>query len=206
MAASSSSAVAPLRIGGPAPGFSVDALVGEDFKKVSLGDFAGKYLVLFFYPLDFTFVCPSEILAFEDNLAKFNAIGCAVVGASVDSLYSHLAWTQSPRKAGGLGAPLSFPLIADLTKDVSNAYGAMLGDTGHTCRALYVIDGKGDLRHASFNDAPVGRNIDEVLRIVQAFQHVDTHGQVCPINWTPGARTMHADPVKSREYFEAVNQ
>src|SRR3989338_4731154 len=96
----SSLSSAPLRIGGPAPGFTADALVGDEFKKVSLSDYAGKYVVLFFYPLDFTFVCPSEILAFEDSLSKFDALNTAVVGASVDSLYSHLAWTQSPRKVG----------------------------------------------------------------------------------------------------------
>ena len=205
MAACSTSTLAPLRIGGAAPEFSVDALVGTEFKKVSLSDYAGKYVVLFFYPLDFTFVCPSEILAFEDDLAKFDAINTVVLGASVDSLYSHLAWTQVPRKAGGLGSALHFPLLADLTKDLSVKYNALLGDSGHTCRALFVIDGKGVLRHATFNDAPVGRNVEEVLRVVQAFQYVDEHGQVCPVNWKPGSRTMYADPVKSLEYFSASN-
>jgi alkyl hydroperoxide reductase subunit AhpC len=194
-----------LAIGGPAPSFTCDALVGAEFKKVSLSDYAGKYLVLFAYPLDHTFVCPTELLAFSKAAAEFEKINCSLVGWSVDSLYSHLAWTKASKSAGGLGGPLAYPIIADLDKSLSIKYNALLGDTGHTYRALFIIDGNGVLRHATLNDAPVGRSVDETLRLVQAFQFVDENGEVCPINWRPGKKTIKPDPAQSLEYFEAVN-
>merc|ERR1711974_20503 len=189
------------RVGCPAPDFSCNALVGSDFKEVKLSDYKGKYLVLFFYPLDFTFVCPTEILEFSKRAADFRKVGCEVVGASVDSEFCHLAWTKTSRADGGLGGPLDIPLLADITKSVSSSYGALLGDAGITMRALYVIDDKGVVRHITMNDPPVGRNVDEVLRIVQGYQFTDKHGEVCPVNWTPGSATMVPDPEKSKEYF-----
>jgi len=185
-----------------APPFVVDALaVGGGFKKISLDDYKGKYLVLFFYPLDFTFVCPTEILDFSDRSDEFRKVGAEVVGASVDSLYTHLAWTEQPRNKGGLG-PLKIPLLADLTKKVSRSYGALLEEEGHPLRALFIIDGKGIIRHASFNDPPVGRNVDEVLRLVQAYQFTDKHGEVCPSGWKPGAATIKPDPKSKLEFFD----
>lgn len=146
-------------IGSPAPDFSVTALVGDKFETVSLSDYKGKWVVLFFYPLDFTFVCPTEIISFSDAAKRFREIGAEVIGASVDSHFTHLAWTQQERKVGGLGK-IDIPLLADLDKSVSKAYGALLGSTGHTLRATYIIDDEGILRHLSFNDAPVGRNVE----------------------------------------------
>eukprot|EP00013_Stygamoeba_regulata_P026860 CAMPEP_0177655720 /NCGR_PEP_ID=MMETSP0447-20121125/15138_1 /TAXON_ID=0 /ORGANISM="Stygamoeba regulata, Strain BSH-02190019" /LENGTH=195 /DNA_ID=CAMNT_0019159699 /DNA_START=31 /DNA_END=618 /DNA_ORIENTATION=- len=189
------------RVGAPAPDFKCMALKGKDFGEISLGDYKGKYLVLFFYPLDFTFVCPTEILEFSKRAKDFHETGCEVLGASVDSHFCHLAWVNTPRADGGLGGALDIPLLADLTKKVSADYGALLGDSGLTMRALYVIDDKGIVRHITMNDPPVGRNVDEILRIVKGYQYTDKHGEVCPVNWTPGAATMVPDPEKSKAYF-----
>jgi peroxiredoxin (alkyl hydroperoxide reductase subunit C) len=159
----------------------------------------GKWLVLFFYPLDFTFVCPTEIIAFSEAYPRFQEFGAKLVGVSVDSQYTHLAWVNTPREYGGLGK-ISFPLIADLNKKIAADYGVLL-DAGVALRGLFIIDPKGVVRHATINDLPVGRNVDEALRVIQAFQFHEKHGEVCPANWKPGEDTMKADPVKSREYF-----
>jgi alkyl hydroperoxide reductase subunit AhpC/dienelactone hydrolase len=190
-------------VGLPAPKFEADALVGHEFKKISLADFKGKYVVLFFYPLDFTFVCPTEILAFSDRAEEFRKLNCEVVGASVDSLYSHLAWVNTPRKQGGLGGALHIPLIADLTQAISRDYDVLIEGAGHTLRGLFIINKEGNIVQITKNDPPVGRSVDETLRLVQAFQYVDAHGEVCPVGWTPGAPTMKADPKGSLEYFAA---
>lgn len=189
------------RVGQKAPDFKCTALVGKDFKEVSLSDYAGKYVVLFFYPLDFTFVCPTEILSFSKAAATFREHNCEVIGASIDSQFTHLAWVNTPKNEGGLGGALDIPLLADLTKEVSEAYGAMLEGSGHTLRALYIISDEGVVRHITMNDPPVGRNVDEVLRLVQGYQFADKNGEVCPANWKPGSATMKPDPVGSKEYF-----
>jgi alkyl hydroperoxide reductase subunit AhpC len=173
------------------------------FSELSLADFRGKYLVLFFYPLDFTFVCPTEITAFSDRADEFRAIGAEVVGASIDSKFCHLAWTQRSRREGGLG-PMAIPLLADVTKKVASDYGVLLddgADAGVALRGLFIIDGAGVVRQITINDLPVGRDVDEVLRLVKAFQFTDEHGEVCPAGWTPGAKTMKADPKGSVEFF-----
>lgn len=133
--------------------------------------------MLFFYPLDFTFVCPTEICDFSDRAEEFRKIGCEVVAASIDSKFSHLAWMLTPRNKGGLGK-MNIPIIADLTKSIGRDYGVMLEEAGHTARGTFIIDGKGILRHMSVNDPPAGRNVDEYLRLVQAYQYVDKHGEV----------------------------
>eukprot|EP00004_Rigifila_ramosa_P007363 TRINITY_DN18321_c0_g1_i1.p2 TRINITY_DN18321_c0_g1~~TRINITY_DN18321_c0_g1_i1.p2 ORF type:complete len:209 (+),score=53.92 TRINITY_DN18321_c0_g1_i1:29-628(+) len=193
----------------PAPAFSAEAVLPNgDFKKVSLSDYRGKYFVLFFYPLDFTFVCPTEIIAFSDRVAEFRAIGCEVAAVSVDSKFSHLAWTQQPRKQGGLGK-MDIPLIADLDKKISRDYGVLIedgDDAGVSFRGLFIIDPKGIVRQITINDLPVGRSIDETLRLVQAFQYTDTHGEVCPAGWKPGAKTMVDQPAASKEFFAATYQ
>jgi alkyl hydroperoxide reductase subunit AhpC len=159
----------------------------------------GHYLVIFFYPLDWTFVCPTEITSFSDRLDDFKKLNCAVVGASVDSVYSHLAWTATPRKKGGLGE-MKIPLIGDISKQLSREYGVLM-EEGFTLRGLFIIDGKGIIRHITMNDPPVGRNVDEILRLVAAYQHADTTGKVCPCNWKPGSNTIEPTPEGSLEYF-----
>jgi len=196
-------ATAPIaRVQQPAPQFKSVAVVGQDFKEISLSDYKGKYLVLFFYPLDFTFVCPTEIIGFSDAVSEFKKLNTELIAASCDSEYSHLAWINTPRKEGGLG-PVNFPIIADLNKKMARDYGVLL-DAGHPLRGTFIIDGKGIVRHITMNDPPVGRSVDETLRLVQAYQYADQHGEVCPVGWKPGSKTMNADPVKSKTYFSSV--
>jgi len=190
-----------------APDFQdIDAVMPDkSFKKLSLSDFKGKYLVLFFYPLDFTFVCPTEIISFSDRIKEFEKLNCAVLGASTDSKFSHLAWVEHPREKGGLGK-MNYPLLSDLKHTLSKDYGVFMEDVGHDSRGLFVIDGKGVIRHITVNDPPVGRSIDEVLRVVAAFQYTDEHGEVCPANWKPGSASMKADPKGSLKYFESQHK
>lgn len=155
--------------------------------------------------MDFTFVCPTEITAFSDRNAEFAALNCSLAALSVDSEFSHLAWVNTPRSKGGLGK-MNIPLIADFNKNISKAYGVLVEDPademcGVTLRGTVIINTAGIVVHQSINNAPVGRNVDEILRLLQAFQYVDKHGEVCPANWTPGKPTMKADPKGSLEYF-----
>lgn len=188
----------------PAPAFSGTAVVGTHFTKINLSDYKGKYLVLFFYPLDFTFVCPTEIVAFSDRAEEFRSKNCEIIACSTDSHFTHLAWINTPRKQGGLGE-LNIPLLADKSMKIARDYGVLQEESGVPFRGLFIIDGKGNLRQVTVNDLPVGRSVDETLRLVEAFQFTDEHGEVCPANWKPGSKTMVADPNKSKEYFGAVN-
>lgn len=189
-----------------APDFKGQAVVNGQFKEIQLADFAGKYLVLFFYPLDFTFVCPTEIIAFSEAMDKFKSINTEVVGVSTDSHFSHLAWINTPRKQGGLGG-LKYPLLADFCKNISRDYGVLVEDAGLALRGLFIIDPQGVVRQITINDLPVGRSVDEVIRLIQAFQFVEKHGEVCPANWNPDSKseTIKPTPEDSQEYFNKVN-
>jgi len=187
-----------------APNFTAKAVVDGEIAEVTLNDYRGKYVVLFFYPLDFTFVCPTEIVSFNDRLAEFKDRNTAVLGVSVDSQYSHLAWINTPRVKGGLGG-LKYPLVSDLTKQIARDYGVLTADGAVAMRGLFLIDREGVVRHALVNDLPLGRSVDEVIRTLDALQFFELHGEVCPANWKPGQRTMKADPVKSLEYFASGN-
>lgn len=197
------------RVQKPAPYFKAPAVVNGEFKDVSLDDYKGKYLVLFFYPLDFTFVCPTEIIAFSDRFEEFKKIGCEVAAVSVDSKFTHLAWINTPRKEGGLGK-MNIPLISDLSKTISRDYGVLLEDgedQGISLRGLFIISDKGIIRQITINDLPVGRSVDETLRLVQAFQQADKNpGQVCPVDWKPGSETMTADSQKAKDYFRKFSK
>lgn len=171
---------------------------------ISINDYKGKWLVLFSYPLDFTFVCPTEIIDYSNHYEEFKKIDCEVVAFSVDSIFTHLAWVNTPRKAGGVGS-LNIPLLSDDTHQISRDYGVLQAQ-GANLRGLWIIDPNGVIRHITLNDPPVGRNPKETLRLVQAFQFVEKHGEVCPSGWTPGAESMKADPQGSKAYFEKVNQ
>jgi peroxiredoxin 1 len=193
------------KIGQQAPDFTATALVnGEFVEDFKMSNHKGKYTVLFFYPLDFTFVCPTEIIAFSDRVAEFEAINCNVMACSTDSHFSHLAWTQQSRKKGGLG-DMKIPLIADVNHAIGNKYGVMVPEAGITYRGLFIIDDKHNVRQITINDLPVGRSVDETLRLVKAFQFVDQHGEVCPANWTPGSKTIKPDVKNAEEYFNAAN-
>lgn len=204
-----------LRIREKAPEWEANALMPYGtFKKLKSNMFYGKtdeyrgvvknnnYTVLFFYPLDWTFVCPTEIVAFSESIEKFKKLNCNVLGCSVDSEYSHLAWVEKERNKGGIGK-INIPLLADIKKDIARDFN-VLSDDGVAFRGLFIIDPSGIIRHISINDLPVGRNIDEVLRLVEAFKHTDKHGTACPINWTSGGKTIEPDPVGSLEYFSEL--
>ncbi|MGA9751423.1 MAG: peroxiredoxin [Acidobacteriota bacterium] len=188
-------------VGQKAPEFTLDAVVNGDFAQVKLSDFKGKYVVLFFYPLDYTFVCPTEITAFADRYEEFKKLGAEVLAASVDSKFVHLAWQKTPRKQGGLGA-VPFPHLSDLNKSLARDYGVLLEPAGVALRGLFVIDEEGVVQHATVNHLGVGRNVEETLRTLQAIQTVKKTGEVCPANWKPGGETMKGDVKGSLEYFE----
>jgi alkyl hydroperoxide reductase subunit AhpC len=159
----------------PAPLFKASAWFNNSFVEIDLKKYQGKYVTLFFYPLDFTFVCPTELIAFSNKAKEFSDSGCDLLACSVDSKFSHMEYTLKARKDGGLGQ-MNIPLIADLNKEIARSYGCLLEEEGIAFRGTYIIDGKGIVRHSSINDLPVGRNPDEYLRLVRAFQYVDTHG------------------------------
>jgi peroxiredoxin (alkyl hydroperoxide reductase subunit C) len=184
-----------------APDFKGKAVVGHEFKDLSLSQYKGKWLILFFYPLDFTFVCPTEIIDFSEKVAEFKKLNAEIVGCSVDSEFTHLAWINTPRKEGGLGK-IEYPLLSDLNKEIAQAYGVLAG--GVALRGLFIINPKGQVAYEVVHDLSVGRNPDETLRVLAAFQYVEKTGEVCPSSWKPGEKTMKADPVGSKEYFSTV--
>ena len=194
-----------LRVGQKAPDFTATAVIDQEFKDVSLSDYKGKWVVLFFYPLDFTFVCPTEITAFSDRYAEFSSKNTEVLGVSVDSQFSHLAWIQTPRNQGGIG-DINYPLVADLKKEISTAYNVLDGNEGVALRGLFIIDPEGTIMQSTINNLPVGRNVEETLRLLQAFQYVLANpDEVCPANWTPGDATMKPDPEGSKEFFNKID-
>ncbi|MCD7969002.1 MAG: peroxiredoxin [Alistipes sp.] len=194
-------------IGRPAPKVDATAVVNgcEIVNNFTLDQYKGnKYVVLFFYPMDFTFVCPTELHAFQEKLGEFEKRGVQVVGCSVDSEYSHFAWLQQPKNKGGIQG-VTYPLIADFTKTVSENFGVLAGNymadeedsllyDGNPVayRGLFLIDKEGIVRHCVINDLPIGRNVDEALRVVDALQHFEENGEVCPANWTKGKEAMNA--------------
>ena len=193
-----------LRVGQPAPDFTATAVVDQEFKTIKLSDYRGQYVVLFFYPLDFTFVCPTEITAFSDRYEEFSSLNAEILGVSVDSEFSHLAWIQTERKAGGVG-DLAYPLVSDIKKEISAAYNVLEPEAGVALRGLFLIDKDGVVQHATINNLSFGRSVDETLRVLQAVQHVQSHpDEVCPAGWTPGEKTMNPDPVKSKAFFASV--
>ncbi len=193
-----------LRVGHIAPDFRATAIIDQDFKTLSLQDYRGKYVVLFFYPLDFTFVCPTEIIAFSDRHSEFTALDTEILGVSVDSEFSHLAWIQTERKLGGIG-DINYPLISDLKKEISQAYNVLEPDAGIALRGLFIIDPDGILQFMTINNFSFGRSVDETLRVLKAIRHVQSHpSEVCPVGWQEGDKTMISDPVQSKQYFAAV--
>jgi peroxiredoxin (alkyl hydroperoxide reductase subunit C) len=192
-------------IGNIAPDFEAEAVFDQEFIKIKLSEYIGKkYVVLFFYPLDFTFVCPTEITAFSDRYSEFDKLDTEVIGVSTDSVFSHLAWIQTDRKTGGLG-DLNYPIVSDITKKISKAFNVLIPDQGIALRGLFIIDKQGVIQHATINNLGIGRSVDETLRTLQAVQYVqDNPDEVCPAGWKPGEKTMKPDSKLSKEYFEAI--
>ena len=188
----------------PAPNFTAQAVMPDgSFKEIKLSDYKGKYVILFFYPLDFTFVCPTEIIAFSKSMDEFKKRNTEVLGVSIDSHFSHLAWRNTDRKNGGLG-DIAYPLVADLNKKITYDYGVM-HEAGIAFRGLFLIDKEGVVQHQVINNLPLGRNIDEALRMVDALQFHENNGEVCPANWKSGEDGMKPDPSGPKTYFDKHN-
>ena len=183
-----------------APDFAATAVMADDsYEELRLSDYKGKYVVLFFYPLDFTFVCPSEILAFNRKVEEFKKKDCELIGVSVDSHFTHLAWKETPIEKGGIGN-VQYPLVSDLKKEIASEYG-VLHDESVALRGLFLIDKDGVVRHAVVNDLPLGRNVDEALRMLDALRFTEEHGEVCPANWREGEEAMKPTPEGVAEYL-----
>lgn len=195
--------MSPLLPGKPAPDFTAKAVVkGAIIDNFSLKEFSGQYVVLFFYPLDFTFVCPTELHAFQARLADFQARDTQLIGCSVDSWFSHAAWLNTPRSEGGIQG-VEYPLVSDLNKSIAKAYGVLQEEAGLAYRGLFLIDPQGIIRHLLINDLPLGRSVDEVLRTLDALRYVEQHGEVCPANWKEGTQAMTPTTEGLRNYFNA---
>jgi peroxiredoxin (alkyl hydroperoxide reductase subunit C) len=186
-----------------APDFKAQAVMPDgSISEVSLADYRNKkYVLLFFYPLDFTFVCPTEIIAFSDRAEEFEKLDVQILGVSIDSQFTHLAWRNTPRKEGGLGQ-IKYPLVADLSKEIGKSYDVLL-PAGICLRGLFLIDKKGLVQHQVVNNLPLGRSVDEALRMVKALQFFEKNGEVCPANWHEGARTIKPTPTDSKAFFNA---
>jgi peroxiredoxin (alkyl hydroperoxide reductase subunit C) len=188
-------------VGQKAPEFTATAVVEQEFRLVRLTDYLGKYVILFFYPLDFTFVCPTEIRAFSDRYGEFSSINTEILAVSVDSEFAHLAWIQTDKKEGGLGE-IKYPIVSDLTKEISSAYNVLDVHAGIALRGLFIIDQEGIVQHITVNNLSVGRSVDETLRTLKAIQYVQSHhNEVCPVDWQEGEKTMNADPTQAKIYF-----
>jgi len=188
-------------IGKPAPAFKAKAVVnGKIVTDFSLTRFLGKYVVFFFYPLDFTFVCPTELHAFQQQYQNFKNKNGELVGCSVDSANCHLAWLTTPKNKGGIEG-VTYPLVSDLTKSIAQNYHVLKEDEGIAYRGLFLIDKEGIVRHQLVNDLPLGRSVEEALRMLDALIQFETHGEVCPANWTMGAKTMKPTQEGLENYF-----
>lgn len=186
-------------VGKPCPEFEIETMTSGELSRVTSADYAGKHAVILFYPLDFTFVCPTELMAFSDRLDDFAALGADVLGVSVDSQFTHLAWWNTPLADGGIaGCRLS--LGGDVSRRMCESFGVLNAD-GVAQRALFVLDREGIIRHKTVNDLPIGRNVEETLRVIAALRHHEEHGEVCPANWRPGERTMTPETAAARSYF-----
>lgn len=178
-------------VGRQAPNFKADAVVNGDFKEISLSDYKNKkYVVLFFYPLDFTFVCPTELHAFQEKVDEFQKRNAEVIGCSIDSKFSHYAWLSTPKNKGGIEG-VKYPLLSDIHRTIARDYN-VLSDDGVAFRGLFLIDKNGVVRHQLVNDLPLGRSVDEAVRLLDALQHFEKNGEVCPANWSKGKEAMKA--------------
>lgn len=183
----------------PAPDFTATAVVDKDFQELTLSSFRGKNVLLFFYPLDFTFVCPTELHAFQAKLEDFRSRNTEVIGVSIDSQFSHLAWLNTPKEEGGIEG-VTYPLVSDIHKTIARDFD-VLHEDGVALRGAFLIDQNGIVRHQTINDLPLGRNVDEFLRLVDALSFHEEHGEVCPANWEKGEKGMTADASGLKSYF-----
>ena len=189
-----------LKVGKKAPYFTCPAVVDGAIKTLNLDDLAGRHTVLFFYPLDFTFVCPTELHAFEAARAEFDKRDTDIIGVSVDSVHSHLAWLKTPKAQGGI-AGVHYPLISDIQKTMARNFGVLVEEEGVALRGLFILDKDNVVQQATINNLGFGRNVAEVLRLIDALRHHEQHGEVCPANWTEGAQALRPNAEGLKEYF-----
>ncbi|MBI5346842.1 MAG: redoxin domain-containing protein [Chlamydiae bacterium] len=188
-------------IGKKAPEFKTKAVVKDKIEEnFSLENFIGKYVIFFFYPLDFTFVCPTELHAFEEKIEEFKKRNCVVVGCSIDSVFSHLAWLNTSKKEGGIKG-ITYPIVSDITKEISRCYDVFNEEEGIAYRGLFLIDKSGIVRHITINDLFLGRSIDEALRVLDGLICFETYGDVCPANWHKGEKSLKATHEGVKDYF-----
>ncbi|MEK9726696.1 MAG: peroxiredoxin [Candidatus Margulisiibacteriota bacterium] len=192
-------------VGKKAPDFKASAVIkgNQIVDDLTLSSFEGKYTVLFFYPLDFTFVCPTELHAFQEKLNAFEDRDTQVIGCSVDSKHTHFAWLNTPVEKGGIHG-VTYPLVADLTKSIAQSFDVLKEDEGVAYRGLFLIDKEGIIRHQLVNDLPLGRNVDEAIRLIDALQFHEENGEVCPANWNKGDRAMTGDVNGVQSYFQDI--
>ncbi len=188
-------------VGKRAPSFSCQAIVNEEVKDIYFEDFKDAYKVLFFYPLDFTFVCPTELHAFQESISEFEQRNAVILGVSVDSVYSHLAWLAQPKEQGGIQG-ITYPLLSDITKSISRAYEVLDEDKGIALRGIFIIDNENIVQVAQINNLSLGRNTQEVLRLLDAVHFTKEHGQVCPANWTEEEKGLKPTQEGLKEYYK----
>jgi len=189
-------------VGKPAPDFELEGYFHGQFSRYKLSDYRKKWVLLLFYPLDFTFVCPTEVLNFSAAAEKFIELDCQIFGISVDSIYVHKAWVDTKREDGGLGGGLTYPLLSDLNKVTARDYGILMEDEGVSLRGLFLISPEGMIMHSTINSLSVGRSVAEAMRVMKAFQFVSSHeGQVCPADWEDGKDAMVANSDGVKEYL-----
>lgn len=189
-------------VGNAAPDFELDAVVnGKDFEKITLSSYRGKYVILFFYPLDFTFVCPTELHAFQERYEDFKALNTEVLACSTDSKFSHQAWLSTPVKKGGIEG-VTYPVLSDYKKSVTTDYEILSDSLGVALRGLFIIDRDGIVQHATVNNLSLGRSVDEVYRLLESLIHVEEHGEVCPANWNKSKQAMKASKEGLEDFFK----
>ncbi len=189
-------------VGKEAPDFDLEGYFEGSFRRYKLSDYGGKWVILLFYPLDFTFVCPTEVLKFSEAAEGLSKLNCQILGISVDSQYVHKAWVDTNREDGGLGGSLNYPLLSDLNKKTARDYGVLVEDAGVALRGLFLINPDGVVMHSTINNLSVGRSVNEAARVLKAFQFVTSHdGQVCPVDWEEGQDTMMADSEGMKKYL-----
>ncbi len=189
-------------VGKQAPNFDLEGYFNGSMARYKLSDYSGKWVILLFYPLDFTFVCPTEVLKFSEAAQELSSLGCQIFGISVDSQYVHKAWVDTKREEGGLGGNLNYPLLSDLNKQTAQDYGVLMEDAGVALRGLFLIDPDGIVMHSTINNLSVGRSVNEAKRVLKAFQFVTHHdGHVCPVDWEEGQDTMVAESEEMKKYL-----
>lgn len=193
-----------IKVGKQAPNFSCEAVINGQIKSLTLSDFSDSYKLIFFYPLDFTFVCPTELHGLQENKHEFDVRNVVILAASIDSIHSHLAWLKTPKSEGGI-AGITYPLLSDIHKTIAASYGVLNEEVGVALRGVFLLDKNNVVQYMSVNNLALGRSIEEILRVIDSVMHVEKVGEVCPINWSAGKQGMKPTIEGVTTYFKALN-